>query len=189
MAFITSCPKCKKQVLVPDGTCPESSCSVRAAWRIFHGRDPRVGPPALIVIHPGTSPLGASSVVAAVAAAAPAASEGRVFSAHRVKPKFDDTEPLLFEGDAGGPAAAAVAEPAGHEDIEHLAKPVLFASTWKSSRRPIARPTAGRWLGEPLAARGRSRSPRRVGRGPRAWGGGGQNQGRRGTRARQRHRA
>lgn len=56
MAFISSCPKCQKQVLVPDGTSADAVvqcpiCSVEYSM----GDLLAAAPPALIVVHPGTA--------------------------------------------------------------------------------------------------------------------------------------
>ena len=94
MAFLSSCPKCQRQVLVPEGVCPDAvvQCPLCAGEyslaEIFAS-----APPALIVVHPGNS--GAT----APAAAAAASTAGVIFSAHRVEPALHDAEPLLFEND------------------------------------------------------------------------------------------
>ena len=56
MAFTSSCPKCQKQVLVPEGTCPDAvvQCPI-CSGEYSLGEILASAPPALIVVHPGSA--------------------------------------------------------------------------------------------------------------------------------------
>ena len=165
MAFTSSCPKCQKQVLVPDGACPDAVvqcplCSVEYSLSEILAS----APPALIVVHPGSAAARPGCRRAAVAAAVPLPepSEGRIFAAHRVEPAMHDAEPLLFEGDEVQPATLADghAEPFGSNEPEHMAEVALFesapeavAETDQPIETLVSSPSANRWL---------RRSPRKV---------------------------
>jgi hypothetical protein len=96
MAFSSNCPKCQKQVLVPEGICPDAvmQCPLCSA-EFALGEVLASAPPALIVIHPGST----VTIPAVAVAAVPEATTASIFSAHRVEPAMHDAEPLLFAGD------------------------------------------------------------------------------------------
>ena len=166
MAFISSCPKCQKQVLVPDGTCPDAvvQCPI-CSGEYSLGDLLAAAPPSLIVIHAGSTavtaapaaPLDAAAVSATVPP--PESSEVSIFSAHRVEPSLHDAEPLLFEGDEVQLATPDYghAEFLGHEGPEHAAEAALFepspAAPQESAQQAdqpieaLAEP-----FGEPMAA-------------------------------------
>ena len=161
MAFISSCPKCQKQVLVPDGTCPDAVVQCpRLLGRILDGRDFRVGAAGADCRSSGQRRGSLSGGCGSRAAAsASAMSEGRVFSAHRVEPKMHDDEPLLFQGDEVQLAtpdyghAAAV----GHEAAEHVAEAVLFEASPAAAQEGVQKTdhpveSLAEPFGEPLAA-------------------------------------
>ncbi len=99
MAFSSNCPKCQKQVLVPEGICPDAvmQCPLCSA-EFALGEILASAPPALIVIHPGST-AAIPGIAVAAAAPVPEATAASIFSAHRVEPKMHDDEPLLFAGD------------------------------------------------------------------------------------------
>ena len=136
MAFISSCPKCQKQVLVPDGTSPDAvvRCPI-CAVEYSLGEILAMVPPALIVVHAGSAVAPAQGVaplveasVAAAGATAAEAGEGSIFAAHRVEPTLHDAEPLLFAAEEVQLATPDYghAEPFGSADAEHLAEAALF---------------------------------------------------------------
>ncbi|MGO9112672.1 MAG: hypothetical protein ACLP9L_25855 [Thermoguttaceae bacterium] len=104
MAFTSNCPKCQKQVLVPDGAHPDAvvQCPI-CAGEYSMGEILGSAPPALIVVHPGSTAVTAPQVemTPAAEAALPAveSSEAPFFPAHCVEPTLQDVEPLLFVGD------------------------------------------------------------------------------------------
>ena len=115
MAFISSCPKCQKQVLVPDGACPDAvvRCPICSA-EYSMGEILASAPPALIVIHPGstaatisrggieTAPaeLFAAAVAGPIALPSAESSEDAALAALGVEPGLDHAEPLLFGDEA-----------------------------------------------------------------------------------------
>ena len=129
MPFTSSCPKCQKQVLVPDGTCVDAVVRCPVCSEVYSLGEILAAVPALIVVHPGSSPAVAMETLATAAVVAPAApAEGGVFSAHRVEPTLQDADPLLFEGDEVQLATPEYGhvEPFGHSDGEQLGEAVLF---------------------------------------------------------------
>ena len=159
MAFISSCPKCQKQVLVPDGTSADAVvqcpiCSVEYSM----GDLLAAAPPALIVVHPGTAvitplaaPLGEAIPAPTAALSAtvpPELSEVAIFAAHRVEPSLHDAEPLLFAGDAVQLATPDYGhtESLGHEGAEPLAEAALVEPG------PTAPPESGQPADHPIEA-------------------------------------
>ena len=172
MAFTSSCPKCQKQVLVPEGTCPDAvvQCPICSGEYLLR-EILAAAPPALIVVHPGSTAATTQSAaaaafgplgeVAAVAVAVPSSesSEVGIFAAHRVEPSLHDAEPLLFEGDEVQLVTPddGQAKPFGSDDGEHVAEAALFEASptatqesTQESDQPIE--TLVEPFGEPLAA-------------------------------------
>ena len=56
MAFTSNCPKCQKQILVPDGVCSDAvvQCPL-CSGEYSLGEIFAAAPPALIVVHPGNT--------------------------------------------------------------------------------------------------------------------------------------
>ena len=183
MAFTSSCPKCQKQVLVPEGTCPDAvvQCPI-CSGEYSLGEILASAPPALIVVHPGSTvttigPLalaGAASLGEAIPPAAdvfaavhsPESREGGISSPHRVEPSAHDGEPLFFAGDE-----VQLAPPA-----EHLDEVALFERSPDAAlqaEHPIDPPAApfGEALAEPLGDEGHDLSAT-PGDGGSPWGGG-----------------
>jgi hypothetical protein len=125
MAFISSCPKCQNQVLVPDGACQDAEvkCPLCSAEYSL-GEILAAAPPALIIVHPGSvaAPAAAAASNGAEMLALQPAMEGDMFSSHRVEPAHHDVDPLSFVGDEMHLA------PDGHHEPEHMAEPILFAA-------------------------------------------------------------
>jgi hypothetical protein len=146
MAFTSSCPKCQKQVLVPEGVshdavvqCPLCSGEY-SLGEILAG-----APPALIIVHAGsaaaTVPVAAGVLMGAGAIShsqfASESANGGVFSAHPAEPDLH-AEPLLFEGDK------VHLMPDGQHDSEHAAEGILFApgAEGADAMNPFAEPAA-----------------------------------------------
>ncbi len=157
MAFISSCPKCQKQILVPDGTCSDAVVQCPICMGAYSmGEIYAAAPLALIVVHPGS---GAFPAAVSTAASASAMNEGRVFSAHRVEPKMHDDEPLLFQGDEVQLATPDYghAEPFGHEAAEHAAEAVMFEASPAAAQEGVQKTdhpveSLAEPFGEPLVA-------------------------------------
>ncbi|MGA2254639.1 MAG: hypothetical protein ABSG53_08265 [Thermoguttaceae bacterium] len=140
MAFTASCPKCQKQVLVPEGECHDAvvQCPL-CSGEYSLGEIFASAPPALIVIHPGSTGATAPVVPATTAAASTAvpasgATAAVIFPAHRVEPVMHDAEPLLFAGDEVQLVTPAYdmdsighAETLTPEEPEHIGEVMPFA--------------------------------------------------------------
>ncbi len=117
MAFISSCPKCQQQVLVPDGTYPDAvvKCPV-CSGEYSMGEILAAAPPALIVVHPGSAPATVTRALTTVESAGTAIAT------------VADSGPLLFDGDRVelGTPDYGHAEPFGSHDAEQEAAAVLF---------------------------------------------------------------
>jgi hypothetical protein len=136
MAFISSCPKCQKPVLVPDGASTDAvvQCPL-CSGEYSLGEIFASAPPALIVIHPGSA-----------AATVARTSKGTVLAADATV--ASNTEPLLFAGDQVELETPDYgrAAPFGSKDAEKLAETVLFEPGHEGSAE-IAQPVEA--LAEP----------------------------------------
>ena len=116
MAFISSCPKCQQQVLVPDGTYPDAVVKCPVCSGEYSMGEILAAVRRRIVVHPGSAPATVTRALTTVESAGTAIAT------------VADSGPLLFDGDRVelGTPDYGHAEPFGSHDAEQEAAAVLF---------------------------------------------------------------
>ncbi len=166
MAFISSCPKCQKPVLVPEGHGHDAVVQCPACFVEYPLGDILATVPELIVVHPGSAAaqaaLAAPTMMAATVAVVASASAAEsslaepssmdslsIFSAHRIEPGLDDSDALDFVSEGVPVGSDGGREVPFTHDAEHVAADALFAAAVAAEDHPSE--AAIEPLTEPLA--------------------------------------